>query len=80
MRRWIKRIGITAATIAVLYLVIVGIGGGVALALALTPGIADWSQSHQPMPKDPLEINYRGAISYPPPGTFRASGCRSRRR
>ena len=60
MQRWIKRIGITAATIAVLYVVIVGVGGGVALALALTPGVADWSQSHEPVPKDPLEINYRG--------------------
>src|SRR3569833_4460233 len=60
MRRWARRIGIGVATVAVLYVLLIGVGGGMALALALTPGFVDWSQSHQPVPKDPLEINYRG--------------------
>ena len=60
MGRWIRRIVIGAVAAVALYAATVGVGGGLALAVALTPGLVDWSQSRQPVPKDPLEINYRG--------------------
>jgi pimeloyl-ACP methyl ester carboxylesterase len=60
MQRWLKRIGIATVALAVLYVVVLGVGGGLALAWSLTPGQVDWSLSHQPSPKDPMELGYRG--------------------
>ena len=60
MGRWATRIGISIVALVFSYVSLVGIGGGLALTWALTPGRVDWSQSKQPSPKDPLEIGYRG--------------------
>lgn len=60
MRRWVRRIGIIAVAVALLYFVGGSLAGGVIARWALTPGAIDWSGAHRPFPDDPFELGYRG--------------------
>ena len=60
MARWMRRIGTGMAVLAVLYILIGGVGGGLLLTHLLTPGQVDWSGASQPAPRAPLAINFRG--------------------
>ncbi len=60
MGRWVRRISIAVLVLAVLYVPLVGVGGGLLLAWSLTPGPVDWVLSHAAVPTDPYEIGYRG--------------------
>jgi pimeloyl-ACP methyl ester carboxylesterase len=58
--RLLRRTGIAVVTVAALYFIVGGIGGGLFLSWLLTPGNVDWSGANKPAPDDPLTIGYRG--------------------
>lgn len=61
MNKWIRRIGIVAIVVAVLYVAAGGIGTSVLLNHLLTPGSVDWSGAdNADPPSDPFELGYRG--------------------
>lgn len=58
--RWIRRIGVAAAAIAVLYLGGGSLAGALVTGWLLTPGNVDWSGATRPAPADPFALGYRG--------------------
>ena len=61
MRKWLRRGAIGVLALAVLYVVLGGIGTAMLLNHLLTPGSVDWSGANNPNPpQDPFELGYRG--------------------
>lgn len=61
MGKWLRRIGVGVIVLAVLSLVVGGVGISMVLNHLLTPGSVDWSGENNPNPPtDPFELGYRG--------------------